>query len=207
MTEWREEMLQHRRAVILEAAASVFAVKGFARATIKEIADRAGIAPGTIYLYFENKRELLLSIAEQLAQLVPGELELSMQDVPEELLVQQALEQALLAVHSRWAFIRALAAEMWTDEELRRDYLLQGLGPMLEAFETRLQVHITRNEIRALDTGVAARAMVGAVAAALIAAEIGVEDLDDPARRQHLSRELTCFFMYGLRGQSPEGCV
>ncbi len=200
MSEWQTEIVQHRRAVILEAAASVFATKGFTRATVKEIAERAGIAPGTIYLYFENKRELLLSIAEQLAELMPDELELPPQNVSEAALVQQLLDQMLLALHSRWDFIRALAAEMWTDEELRRDYLLQGLGPLLNIVEARLQTHIDRREIRPLDTGIVTRAIVGAVATALIAAEVGVEDLDDPARRQHLSGELARFFLYGLQG-------
>jgi len=43
-----------RRNQILEAAASVFAAKGFHPTTIKDIAKEAGIADGTIYNYFES---------------------------------------------------------------------------------------------------------------------------------------------------------
>jgi TetR/AcrR family transcriptional regulator, fatty acid metabolism regulator protein len=50
-----------RRRTILQAAIEVFAQQGFAAARTRDIAARAGIAEGTIYLYFESKDELLLT--------------------------------------------------------------------------------------------------------------------------------------------------
>ena len=49
---------------ILEAALEVFARKGFHEAKISEIARTAGVADGTIYLYFKNKDDLLISLFE-----------------------------------------------------------------------------------------------------------------------------------------------
>jgi TetR/AcrR family transcriptional regulator, fatty acid metabolism regulator protein len=49
---------EDRRSEILEAARSVFAVKPFEQASVKEIAERAGCVEGTIYTYFRNKRDL-----------------------------------------------------------------------------------------------------------------------------------------------------
>ena len=46
---------------ILEAAIEVIAQKGFFHSRVSEIADRAGVADGTIYLYFKNKDELLMA--------------------------------------------------------------------------------------------------------------------------------------------------
>ena len=46
---------------ILQAAVEVFAENGFFQSRVSEIADRAGVADGTIYLYFHNKEELLLA--------------------------------------------------------------------------------------------------------------------------------------------------
>lgn len=51
--------------LILEAAIEVFAEKGFHRARISDIARRAGVADGTIYLYFRNKDDVLLTIFEE----------------------------------------------------------------------------------------------------------------------------------------------
>lgn len=206
MSEWRDELLQRRRAVILDAAAEIFAAKGYSRATIKEIAERAGIAPGTIYLYFTNKRELLLSIAEQLVNVLPSDLELLEKDMPETVLVQRLLDKALLMIYHNWSFIRVLAAEMWTDEELRREYLTQVLGPMVAAFEARLRVHVAAGEIRDLDVSVAARAMIGAVIAFMIASDVSPDSIEDPLYREKLVRDLSRFFLYGLRGKAAEAC-
>ncbi len=46
---------------ILEAAMAVFAEKGFFVSRISDIADRANVADGTVYLYFKNKDEILAS--------------------------------------------------------------------------------------------------------------------------------------------------
>ncbi len=62
-------MSQDRRAdkrrIITEAAVHVFAEKGFHGARVSDVARRAGVADGTIYLYFKNKEDLLLSIFEE----------------------------------------------------------------------------------------------------------------------------------------------
>jgi AcrR family transcriptional regulator len=53
-----------RRQRILLAALQVFAEKGFSAATIPEIAGLAGVAVGTIYLYYHNKRDLFVAVVE-----------------------------------------------------------------------------------------------------------------------------------------------
>jgi len=62
-----------RHSQILDAAIDVFAEKGFHKARIADVAERAGVADGTIYLYFKNKEELLLTIFEEkMSQLIEG---------------------------------------------------------------------------------------------------------------------------------------
>src|SRR5262245_15390074 len=51
-----------KRARILDAAVLVFAEKGFYGAKVAEIAREAGVADGTIYLYFKSKDDLLISL-------------------------------------------------------------------------------------------------------------------------------------------------
>lgn len=54
-----------KRNLITEAAVEVFAEKGFRQARVSDIARKAGVADGTIYLYFKNKEDILLSIFEE----------------------------------------------------------------------------------------------------------------------------------------------
>jgi AcrR family transcriptional regulator len=53
-----------RRQQLLAAATSVFARKGYRRASISDIIDRAGVARGTFYLYFKSKEQVFLAIVD-----------------------------------------------------------------------------------------------------------------------------------------------
>lgn len=54
----REVLTEFRQGEILAAATKVFAAKGFRDATLEAIAEAAGMAKGTLYLYFESKEEI-----------------------------------------------------------------------------------------------------------------------------------------------------
>jgi AcrR family transcriptional regulator len=57
----KDVVTEFRTAGILEAARSVFATKGFSEATVDDIANAAGVAKGTVYLYYRSKRDIYLS--------------------------------------------------------------------------------------------------------------------------------------------------
>src|SRR3982751_201840 len=61
---WRRRK-EARPAEIVSAALSVFAEKGFAAARLDEIARRAGVSKGALYLYFETKEEIFRAVVEQ----------------------------------------------------------------------------------------------------------------------------------------------
>src|ERR1039458_4500495 len=56
---------EFRRTKIVDAARSIFARKGFARGIMDEIAKEAGIAKGTIYLYFRSKKEIYKAVMDR----------------------------------------------------------------------------------------------------------------------------------------------
>ncbi|MBA2392315.1 MAG: TetR/AcrR family transcriptional regulator [Ktedonobacteraceae bacterium] len=63
-----EQMREATRRRIIHEAAGEFARLGFDQANINTIAELAGIGKGTIYLYFENKRELFLAMLRSISQ-------------------------------------------------------------------------------------------------------------------------------------------
>ena len=54
-----------KRRRIINAATKIFAQKGFFKAKVSDIAREAQVADGTIYLYFENKDDILISLFEE----------------------------------------------------------------------------------------------------------------------------------------------
>lgn len=57
-----------KRLLILDAATHVFAARGFFAAQVADIARRAGIAAGTVYLYFRSKDDILISLFDRTMQ-------------------------------------------------------------------------------------------------------------------------------------------
>jgi AcrR family transcriptional regulator len=58
----RREASEQRRQAILDAAIDVFSAEGFAAARLDDVAARAGVAKGTIYLFFKDKEDLFEQI-------------------------------------------------------------------------------------------------------------------------------------------------
>ena len=54
-----------KRQQILDSAVAVFAEKGFYNAKVTDIAHKAGVAHGTVYLYFQTKEDILIQIFEE----------------------------------------------------------------------------------------------------------------------------------------------
>jgi TetR/AcrR family fatty acid metabolism transcriptional regulator len=64
----RAKKTNDKRERIMNAAIASFAQQGYHQATIADVAREAGVAAGTIYLYFKNKDDLLVSIFEDKVQ-------------------------------------------------------------------------------------------------------------------------------------------
>lgn len=66
---------------IIEAATKVFAKNGFYQSKISEIAKEAKVADGTIYLYFENKDDILISLFEEQMKAVIDNMEVQISGI------------------------------------------------------------------------------------------------------------------------------
>ena len=67
----KKDVLQEfRKSELLSAARTVFSRKGFHEATIDDIAHDAGVAKGTVYLYFESKHEIYLAALRESVELL-----------------------------------------------------------------------------------------------------------------------------------------
>lgn len=77
---------------IIEAATKVFAKNGFYQSKISEIAKEAKVADGTIYIYFENKDDILISLFEEQMKIVLDNMVLQVAEIedPVEKLVKFA---------------------------------------------------------------------------------------------------------------------
>jgi len=72
-----------KRELILKAATRVFAQNGYFQSQVADVARVAGVAAGTVYLYFKGKDDLLVSIFERSMNEVLGEARAAVEAVPD----------------------------------------------------------------------------------------------------------------------------
>jgi AcrR family transcriptional regulator len=193
-----------RRAGILDAAAAVFGERGYERATMKEIAARAGIVPGTIYLHFGNKRDLLLAIADALiAQPMDQALaESATQDL--EGYLTAILRDRIRFARENRAFLQALVAEIWTDEELRVRFFTQIIGPVLITGVQYMQSEVAAGQLRPCRADVVVPAVAVSIVILSALHALIPERLLPDISDEELIGELTRLYLYGLQPR-PEG--
>ncbi len=153
-----EQMREATRQRIIHEAAGEFARLGFDQANINTIAELAGIGKGTIYLYFENKRELFLTMLRYIAQAQMTSIRLAL---AREGTLQQRLERLFCAfVHLAEqesdtfnVYMSALYGvnRAFQDEatKLLRDYVAV-IALMLEEGRTRGEITCSNMESTAL---------------------------------------------------------
>jgi AcrR family transcriptional regulator len=153
-----EQMREATRRRILRVAASEFARLGFDQANINVIAEQAGIGKGTIYLYFENKRDLFLAMLRRIAQEHLAAIRTalaadgSIQQRLERLfrafahLAEEESDSFNVSMSALYGVNRAFQAEA---TKLLRDYVAV-IALMLEQSQARDEIHCPNVESTAL---------------------------------------------------------
>jgi len=194
-----QERIDRRRAQILVAASRVFARQGFHRTTVREVAREAGIADGTIYLYFASKQELLLALLGQLGRVGerPADFaELAGEDVRVSL--DTYLHQRFEDLREWRQLFAAVFPEVLADPGLRAAQAAQA-APAFQAAEAELARRMDAGELPQLDTALLARAAAATVLGILV-----LDVLGDPvvnARWGELPAFLAQLWFDGLRSQ------
>jgi TetR/AcrR family transcriptional regulator len=164
-----------RRQAILDAALRVFAQHGFHQATIKQIAQEAGVkSPALIYWYFENKEALLKAIVEQNTLVQIAHAPEAMMDLPpEQVMMTIALNyyKILENPHIKQV-LRLFVTESARMGEFA-EYLYEFAGrAVIGLITSYLRHQIEVGRLRPHDVESSARALMGMLVAYIITHEI-----------------------------------
>ncbi|HEX3210887.1 MAG TPA: TetR/AcrR family transcriptional regulator [Geminicoccaceae bacterium] len=152
-TRWRRRK-EARPEEILSAALESFAERGFAATRIEDVAARAGISKGTLYLYFNGKEELFKAVVRQalLPNLARIEALAASFEGPSASLLERLLATVAGVVESRVGAIPKLViAEAGNFPDLACFYLDEVVHRGLGLIATILRRGIARGEFRAID--------------------------------------------------------
>jgi TetR/AcrR family fatty acid metabolism transcriptional regulator len=174
----RERLKQEREERILEAAAAVFADKGFHQATIRDVAGLADVADGTIYNYFDNKFGLLVGIMARIAELerlsaeLVEALDLDVQDF-----VVQAFADRLGRIEQGQEMLQAVLPEVFVNADLREQFYQQYVLRISTLLEGYLQAQVELGHLRPVNVPLTVRLVQGMFVGLLVLRIFGDEPL------------------------------
>jgi AcrR family transcriptional regulator len=151
--ETRRRRKAERPQEILEAAFAEFSRNGYAMTTLDRIARRAGVTKGTIYVYFENKEHLFISMVREITKAATGTVQgmfESHEGSTADLLRAQFsfIYEHIVENRRRREVVRMLIAEAPRFPALADRYHDEILRPCLDMLRQAIQRGIDRGEIR-----------------------------------------------------------
>jgi AcrR family transcriptional regulator len=154
VTRWRRRK-DARPPEILEAALECFGERGFAACRLDDIARRAGVTKGTIYLYFTNKEELFKAVIRQalVLRLAAGEQLVASLDLPAPVQLERLLLTLadIILSPTIGAIPKLIIAEAGNFPDIARFYFDEVISRGRRLITGILRRGIERGEFRELD--------------------------------------------------------
>lgn len=199
--------LEKRREEILKAALDVFTEKGYGAATMPEIAKAAGIAAGTLYLYYPSKRELFVAVVKDFIAVVPLVNRLSQMPSGDFPAILKTIIKDRFDLIKNPSFVRVplLMSEVQRDPELKALWIKDFLRPLLGQIEVLVRMMGTTGKFRQFQPEVLVRVMGGLFMGFMLLRI--VEDETSPLKKldqDKVADDIVNFILHGILN-NPEG--
>ena len=184
MAEAIQDGIQSKKQAIIEAALDIFAKQGYEETTIAQIAAAAGVAVGTVYLYFHNKREIYtqssIDWTKRLAVALrdPRILSLPIRQVP-----RAMIETVFRLCHQNSNMMSIFQVDIQSPQELQQHKDADGeISGAVDAF---LRSAIENGQLAPFDTMMYAKILFGTVHSALFECFCVQQGRDEEAIREN----------------------
>ena len=158
----KTDISEERRAQILEAATKVYVRSGLEKARMNDIAEEAGLAKGTLYLYFASKHDLMLSILDMV-------VDRELHEVHELLGGERSAKEKLIKFSEYWVnevenmeSVIPILFEFWgamSHQEVVKEKLAEHYQSLVDTLVPIIQQGIDEYDFYRVDTRAAAVAL------------------------------------------------
>ena len=189
-----------KRERILKAAIKVFAKNGFYATRVSEIAKAAGVADGTIYLYFKNKDDVLITIFEDgIQQLLVILREVAASDEPFDKRITRIIELQLGLLEEQRDLAEVITVNLRQSSSLLKQYAAPLFMEYIDVIAGLVRDGQKQGAFRRdLNPRVVARSLFGALDAILLTWALGEAD---PVSLRKAAGHCAALFLEGLRAR------
>lgn len=200
MRDKRKGAAPEKRERILKAAIEVFAKNGFYATRVSEIAKAAGVADGTIYLYFKNKDDVLITIFEEgIRRLLAILRDVADSEEPFERQVSRIIELQLGLLEDQRELAEVITVNLRQSSSLLKQYAAPLFMEYIDVIAGVVREGQRQGAFREdLNPRVVARSLFGALDAILLTWALGDAD---PVSLRRASAHCASLFLEGLRAR------
>jgi TetR/AcrR family fatty acid metabolism transcriptional regulator len=187
-----------KRDRILKAAIKVFAKNGFYATRVSEIAKAAGVADGTIYLYFKNKDDVLITIFQDgIQQLLVILREVASSGQPFDERITRIIELQLGLLEEQRDLAEVITVNLRQSSSLLKQYAAPLFMEYIDVIAGLVREGQKEGAFRKdINSRVVARSLFGALDAILLTWALGEAD---PASLRKAAAHCASLFLEGLR--------
>jgi AcrR family transcriptional regulator len=189
----------------MDAAALLFAEKGYAATTTKDIALAADVGESTLYGYFPGKREVLLAILSHQAETIDSLLA-HIGQLTDRQDFLDLIDALFETIFSQAVYTRALIAEAWVNDQVLNGFVVGRLRQFMGLLEAFLSGKVAEGVLRPIDPALGARVIIGSILAVVLPQLRGIDPPPTPERRRELAGETLTLLVEGLSARKgPQG--
>ncbi len=185
------------RTRILRAAEKLFASRGYDGTSTRDLADRAGVAEGTLFRHFPNKKAILVEIATQGWVDVLTDLLTELSEMGSYQAVSQVMRRRMLNLHKNADVMRVCFMEAQFHPDLRDRIQAEVIDKMMDVAEAFFQTAMDRGIYRPMSPKVIARVFVGMFAIAGFSQDTIMQG-NSPKAIQEMAEGIADIFLNGV---------
>ncbi|MEA5516626.1 TetR/AcrR family transcriptional regulator [Nodularia sp. UHCC 0506] len=186
------------RTRILQAAQKLFASKGFDGTTTRDLAQAAGVAEGTLFRYFSNKKSILVEVATSGWVDILTDLLTELSEMGSYKAIAQVMRRRMWNLHKNVDLMKVCFMEVQFHPDLRDRIQEEVIGKMTDVAEAFFQSAMDKGIYRQTDAKLVAKVFLGMFAIAGFSNNTLMAPDASPQEMQQMAEGLADIFLNGV---------
>ena len=186
------------RTRILQAAQRLFAAKGFEGTTTRDLAQTAGVAEGTLFRHFANKKAILVEVATSGWVDILTDLLTELSEMGSYKAIAQVMRRRMWNLQKNADIMRVCFMEVQFHPDLRDRIQTEVIDKMTSVAEAFFQTAIDKGIYRQMDAKLGAKVFLGLFAIAGFSDHTLIEPNASPQEMQKMAEGLADIFLNGV---------
>jgi len=195
---------QETRGRILKAAQQLFARRGYDGTTTHDLAEKAGVAEGTLFRHFENKKAILVEVVTQGWVELLTDLLTELSEMGSYKAIAQVMRKRMLNLHANADMLRVCFLEAQFHPDLRDRIQAEVISKMTDVAEAFFQTAMERGIYRPMNPRTVAQVFLGMFTVAGFSRDTLMPGESSPQEMQAMAEDLASIFLNGVLAPGVE---